>query len=177
MRGMEPLTLWEACGRVRDPRTRTRQSSFGVQELLFGGMVSVILGARSYEEMALRVKERPAWFQERGVFPDGMPSWGTFRNVLMKLDAEELRQGLSVWMSGALRELAKVHAIAPPATSAQDATPSGGRPASAPRALMTVVSLAEGIGSSEDGEPIGASAFLDLLDAHALLVPDQEGGV
>lgn len=177
MRGLKNVTLREVCAGIEDPRA-DRVNKFSLVELLFAAMITVLCGATSYADMAQIGEKKLEWFRKYLPYDNGMPKAGTFRDVLCRLNPDEVHDAFIAWMKGAVETLQAAGVIAVDGKTAKGSKTGTQRPAHIVSAFSSAANLAIGqIACEEKSNEITAvPKLLEMLDIHGCLVTTDAMG-
>ena len=75
-------------GKIDDPR-RAITKLHNLNDILFIGIISVICGADSWNEMELYAQEKEAFLRTFLGLPNGIPSHDTFNRVFSAIDSKQ----------------------------------------------------------------------------------------
>ena len=88
--------LLECLGGMVDPRA-VPKIEHRLIDVLAIAVCAVLAGAESFEDIALYGRSKRAWLERFLKLPGGIPSYDTFRRVLMLIDPEAFEQGFLAW--------------------------------------------------------------------------------
>ena len=110
MEEIEPLSLEDAFGDLKDPRSRSPEH--GLSELLVVAIAAILSGADSWVGIATWGQAKIEWLRQYLRLANGVPSHDTFGRVFAMLDAKHFEACFVRWVGGLCRGLeGKVVAI------------------------------------------------------------------
>lgn len=90
-------TLHSIFGKIDDPR-RDLSKLYDLNDILLIGIVSVICGADSWNEMELYAKEKEEFLRTFLELPNGIPSHDTFNRVFSAIDSQQFELCFIEWV-------------------------------------------------------------------------------
>jgi predicted transposase YbfD/YdcC len=110
MEEVEPLSVEDAFGDLKDPRSRSPE--YALSELLVVAIAAILSGADSWVGIATWGEAKIEWLRQYLTLANGVPSHDTFGRVFAMLDAKHFEACFVRWVGGLCRGLeGKVVAI------------------------------------------------------------------
>ncbi|WP_458736075.1 ISAs1 family transposase [Zobellella taiwanensis] len=83
-------------GELEDPR-QSAKISYPLFDVLFLTVCAVIAGAEGWEDIEDFGEVHLDWFQQKGLFPDGVPVHDTIARIVSRLDPAQFQQSFIRW--------------------------------------------------------------------------------